>query len=176
MARIIASEFVSIDGVFEAPEKWVFKYMNDEIGAFKLEEMREIDAMLLGRATYESFAESWPSRTGELADLMNRTPKHVAANPSRTLVWNNSHRLGASFTEEIENLKRRSSKGVLVVGSGKLVGSLMREGLIDELRLMLFPVVLGSGRRLFEEGASSRLRLAETRSFDTGVVLLTYIA
>lgn len=174
MRQLIVSEFVSIDGVFEAPEKWVFKLMNDEIGAFKLDEMREIDAMLLGKATYREFARSWPSRTGELAELMNGTPKWVATAGTEELAWRNSHRLGEGLEEEVAELKRRPGKGILVVGSGRLVRALIERDLVDELRLLLFPIVLGAGRHLLEEGVSARFRLAEAKRFDTGVVLLRY--
>jgi dihydrofolate reductase len=151
---------VTLDGVMEAPENWVFEFMNDAIGQFKISEMREVDTLLLGRATHQIFAESWPSRQGELADLINRATKYVVSAASEVPIWNNSHRIRNRVIDEITELKQSHGKDILVAGSGVLVRALTEHHLIDEYRLLVAPIVLGTGKRLFNDGAIVKLHLA----------------
>jgi dihydrofolate reductase len=175
---VIASEFVSLDGVIENPV-WTFRFTGEEQQRFKYDELSAADALLLGRVTYEGFAAAWPHMTeqaGEYADMMNGYPKHVV---SRTLEeplgWNNSSLIKGDVAEEISELKRQPGEDILILGSSSLVNDLMRYGLIDEYRLMVFPVVLGSGQRLFGDGVEETdLELVGNDSFETGVVVLTY--
>jgi dihydrofolate reductase len=183
--KLIVSEFVTLDGVMEAPggepghphSGWVFDFVGPEQERFKTDETLESDALLLGRVTYDGFAEAWPPRSGRLADKMNAMPKFVASTTLRDLAWNNSTLLEGDVAAEVAKLKEQEGGPILVVGSRTLVHSLMRDGLVDEYRLMVFPVVLGSGRRLFPETRDKTvLELADTRVFATGVVVHTYRA
>jgi dihydrofolate reductase len=175
---VIASEFVSLDGVIENPV-WTFRFTGEEQQRFKYDELSAADALLLGRVTYEGFAAAWPHMTEqarEYADMMNGYPKYVV---SRTLEeplgWNNSSLIKGDVAEEISELKRQPGEDILILGSSSLVNDLMRYGLIDEYRLMVFPVVLGSGQRLFGDGVEETdLELVGNDSFETGVVVLTY--
>jgi dihydrofolate reductase len=185
MARLIVSEFVSLDGVMEAPggepghphSGWVIDFVSPDWERFKLEEVLEAETLLLGRVTYESFAGAWPSRSGEFADRMNAMPKVVASTTLRDPAWSNSSVIEGDVPEAVSALKRRASAPILVAGSRTLLHSLMGAGLVDEFRLMVFPVVLGSGRRLFPETPDKTvLALAGTQSFAPGVVVHTYRA
>src|SRR5262249_44039783 len=132
-------------------------------------------ALLIGRVTYESFAEAWPQRTGEFADKMNAMPKHVVSTKLRDAVWNNSTVISHDVAGEVGRLKKQPGGPILVAGSRTLVHSLMKHGLVDEYRFMVFPIILGSGRRIYPESPSKLpLKLTVTRSFSTGVVVLTY--
>jgi dihydrofolate reductase len=184
MARIVVTEFVTLDGVFEDPggseglERggWAFQFERGEDGdKFKLDETMNSAALLLGRRTFEEFAKHWPSREGEFADKFNGLTKYVV---SSTLsdpesVWSNSEVVGL---DEIGELRSRIGGDIVVHGSGRLVRALLEDGLVDELRLMVYPVVLGSGKRLLDETPSpQRLRLMEARPVGPdGVVILTY--
>jgi dihydrofolate reductase len=184
MRKVVVSEFVSLDGVMEDPggsEKskhgaWTFQYWNDEIGKFKLEELFASDALLLGRVTYQGFAAAWPSRTDEqgFAQWINSMPKYVASTTLKELDWNNSRLIKGNLPEEISKLKQQSGKNILVNGSATLVHSLMQHDLIDEYRLLVYPVVLGDGKRLFKDVKNTKLRLGETKTFPSGVILLQY--
>jgi dihydrofolate reductase len=177
--KITAGLFVSLDGVTESPEKWQLPYFNDEMGEAVGAAMAAADAMLLGRVTYEEFASYWPGVSSEdqpFADHMNNTPKYVV---SRTLEeplgWNNSTLIKGNVAEEISRLKRQPGKDIGITGSVTLVQSLLQEDLLDELGLMIHPVVVGSGKRLFEEGGVPKgLKLVDSKTFSTGVVYLTY--
>jgi dihydrofolate reductase len=183
--KLIVSEFVTLDGVMEAPggepghphSGWVFDFIGPEQERYKLDEVQESDALLLGRVTYEGFAAAWPARSGEFADKMNSMPKFVVSTTLRDLDWNNSTLIQGDVAEEVATLKEQEGGPVLVAGSRTLVHALIRAGLVDEFRLMIFPVVLGSGRRLFPETPDKTvLRLADTRTFGSGVVVHTYQA
>jgi dihydrofolate reductase len=183
MRKLIVTEFVTLDGVIEAPggepthphTGWVADFMGEEQMAFKLQEVLEAEAHLIGRVTYESFAEAWPEREGEFADKMNSMPKYVVTSTLDELDWNNSTPIRGDVAAEIEKLKREDGGPLLVAGSATLVHTLVEHDLIDEYRLMVFPVVLGSGRRLFPDSPDkTTLALVDTQTFDTGVQLHTY--
>ena len=186
MRRVVVSEFVSLDGVIEDP-RWTFRFMSEEREDYKFDELSASGALLLGRVTYEGFAAAWPSmmdqyegpRREELqtySDMMNGYPKYVVSTTlDEPLEWNNSTLIQGDIAEEVLRLKRQDGKDVLVFGSGRLVRTLMQHDLIDEYRLMVFPIVLGSGQRLFEGGSGPKvLRLVETKTLGAGVVVLTY--
>ena len=180
MRKVIASELVALDGVMEAPETWHLPYFNDQMGEAIGKAMAEADAMLFGRVTYEEFAAFWPNQGGEdqeFADYMNNTPKFVISKTlQEPLEWSNSTLLkGDEFAEEITKLKQQPGKDISISGSGTLVRSLLHEELLDELRLMVHPIVVGSGKRLFEDGGDQKaLELVDSKTFNTGVVYLTY--
>jgi dihydrofolate reductase len=176
MRKVIVTEFVSLDGVAEAPEKWVFQFMSDDIGKFKHDELFTADAHLLGRVTYEVFASAWPSRKDEagFADRMNNLPKFVVSTTLDRAEWKNSTIIKRNVVEEVLTLKQQPGQDILVAGSVSLVQTLMQNGLIDEYRLLTFPIVLGSGKRLFAQGSKASLKLVEAKSFGSGVVLLRY--
>jgi dihydrofolate reductase len=184
VGRIVITEFVTLDGVVEdnggvegfARGGWNFQFDSGEDGAaFKLQEMRDTAALLLGRVTYELFARFWPSRDGELADLLNAQPKYVVSATLENPGWN-THVLDGDPVEQIAKLKREVRGDIVVHGSAQLAQTLIDNDLAGELRLMVFPVVLGDGRRLFGPTAESkRLRLAESRQLGPdGVLLVTY--
>jgi dihydrofolate reductase len=184
MSRIVVSEFISLDGVIEDPGGaegfehggWTFPYWSDEIGKFKGEELFASDAMLLGRITYEGFAAAWRSRTDEegFAERMNSLPKFVVSTTLAEAEWQNSTIVNGDVPVEIAKLKDQSGGDILVAGSAQLVQTLAQNELVDEYRLLVYPVLLGSGKRLFGDGKRAELQLRETRSFDSGVVLASY--
>jgi dihydrofolate reductase len=184
MRKIFVTEFVSLDGVMEDPggaEKfvhggWTMPYWSDEIGKFKFDELLTSDALLLGRVTYQGFAAAWPSRTDEagFAQRMNSLPKYVVSTTLDKAEWNNSHLVKGNIAKEVSKLKQQPGQDIMVAGSNRLVHSLMQHDLVDEYRLLVYPVVLGSGKRLFGEADKATLRLVETRMFSSGVVLLRY--
>jgi dihydrofolate reductase len=183
MSNIVVSEFVTLDGVMEAPggepghphSGWVFDFMSDDQLRYKLEETLEAESLLIGRVTYESFAGAWPSRTGEFADKMNAMPKYVVSTTLRDPEWNKTVVIGNDVIGQIRRLKERHGGPLLVAGSRTLVHTLMEHDLVDEWRLMVFPVILGSGRRLFPETPSKTvLRLVDTKPFSSGVLVQTY--
>jgi dihydrofolate reductase len=180
MRRIVVIEFLSLDGVMEAPDQWHFPYFNDEMGEEIGAAMAQADAMLMGRVLYEEWAAFWPQQDPEedpIAARMNGVQKYVVSTTLKgPLAWSNSTLIGGNeFAEEISRLKQQPGKDISISGSGSLVRALLQHGLLDELRLMVHPVVVGSGKRLFEEGADRiALELVDSRTFSTGVVYLTY--
>jgi dihydrofolate reductase len=180
MRKIVAGLFISLDGVYESPETWHFPYFNDEMGAAVGAQMAESDCMLLGRVTYEEFAGYWPQQTrdgeaGEMADFMNDTPKYVVSSTLKQPEWKNTTLLdGTNATEELTRLKQQPGKDISITGSGTLVRTLLRDGLLDELRLLVHPIVVGHGKRLFPDGEQIPLALQESTTFGTGVLSLTY--
>jgi dihydrofolate reductase len=184
MKKLIVTEFVTLDGVMEAPggepthphSGWVFDYLGEEQNAFKLREVLEADAHLIGRVTYESFAGAWPQRTGEFADKMNSMRKHVVTTTLDELEWNNSMPIRSNVADEVAKLKHEDGGPILVAGSRTLVQTLMTHNLVDEYRLMVFPVILGSGRRLFPDDSPDKtpLELVESKTFATGVQVNIY--
>jgi dihydrofolate reductase len=181
MAKLIVSEFVTLDGVMEAPggeeghphSGWVFDFMSPEQEQYKLDEVMEAEALLLGRVTYEGFAGAWPERGGPFADKMNNMPKHVVSTTLENPAWNNTSVMRDA--KDVAGLKEQAGGPILVAGSRTLVHSLMEHGMVDELRLMIFPVILGSGARLFPESPQKKpLTLADTQTFNSGVVVHSY--
>jgi dihydrofolate reductase len=186
VGRIVVTEFVSLDGVMEAPgggenykhAGWTFEIDRGEEGdKFKFDELMEADAQLLGRVTYDGFAAAWPTFTDEVgfADRMNAMPKYVVSSTLQSADWNNSTILGGDVVEEIKKLKDDVDGVILVAGSAQLVQTLVEHDLVDELRLMVFPVVLGSGKRLFGDTTDKKsLKLADSKIVGDGVAILTY--
>jgi dihydrofolate reductase len=184
MGRIVVTEFVSLDGVMEDPGGsenfaqggWSFKISRgDEGDKFKLDETFASEALLLGRVTYEGFAEAWPSRDGEFADKFNNMPKYVVSSTLGDPEWNNSTVLKGDLLEEVRKLKQDQDGDIVVHGSARLVQTLIEHDLVDELRLMVYPVVLGSGKRLFGETSDKKpLRLVESKVVGDGVSILIY--
>ncbi|MFI5060363.1 MAG: dihydrofolate reductase family protein [Actinomycetales bacterium] len=182
MRRLIVTEFITLDGVVEAPgaEKthphagWTMPYGTPELYEFKLQETLEADALLLGRKTFEQFAEAWPSRDGEFADKMNGMPKHVVTRRTDELGWN-ATRAGDDVRASVGELKAGDGGLLLVVGSATLVRSLLVWGLVDELRLLSYPVIVGGGLRIFpDDRAKASLRLSRLEQFESGAVLHAY--
>jgi dihydrofolate reductase len=184
MGKLVVTEFVSLDGVMEAPGGEDFKYpgwsfqfdRGDEGDKFKYGEVVEADAHLLGRKTYEGFAGAWPGREGEFADKINSDPKYVISSTLEDPEWNNTTVLGGDPVEEVAKLKRDLDGVILVAGSCQLVQTLIENDLVDELRLMVFPVVLGTGKRVFGETSDKKtLRLTDSKQVGKdGVIILTY--
>jgi len=176
MRKVVVAEFLSLDGVMEAPEKWSFQFWNDEIAKFKRDELLASDAHLLGRVTYQIFASAWPSRSDEegFADRMNSLPKYVVSTTLKKAEWKNSHLIRENVAEEVSKLKQQPGQDILVAGSATLVQALIQHDLIDEYHLLVFPVVLGSGKRLFKNEGKATLKLMEAKTFSSGVVLLSY--
>jgi dihydrofolate reductase len=183
--KLIVSEFVTLDGVMEAPggepthrhTGWVGDFMGPQELQFKLDEVLEAEAHLLGRVTYESFAGAWPQREGPLADKINKMPKYVVSTTLKHLDWANCTLIGSNVVEEIEKLKQREGGPLLVAGSCTLVHTLMANDLVDEYRFMIFPVAIGSGLRLFRETPDKTIfKLAGTQTFESGVIVNTYAA
>jgi dihydrofolate reductase len=174
MRKLVVTEFVSLDGVMEEP-MWTFRYWNDEIAKFKGEESSASDALLLGRVTYQGFAAAWPESNDEGADYFNSVRKHVVSKTlEEPLEWNNSTLIKDNIVEEITRLKQQDGRDIVVHGSATLVQTLMQHDLVDRYRLLVYPVVLGKGKRLFEEGTTATLKLLESRSFRSGVTALVY--
>ncbi len=184
MGRIVVTEFVSLDGVMEDPGGaedfkyggWTFEISRgDEGDKFKLDEALEADALLLGRTTYEGFAAAWPSREGEFADKFNTMPKYVVSSTLQAPEWNNSTVLKGDVAEGVAKLRQEQDGDIVVHGSARLVQTLVEHDLVDEFRLMVFPVVLGSGKRLFGETSDKKpMRLVDSKVVGDGVAILIY--
>lgn len=181
MRKLVAVELMSLDGVMESPEEWAFSYSDDEMNEANAAGMAASDALLLGRKTYEGMAAFWPEQPAgtPMVDYINSVRKFVVSTTlQENQAWNNSRLIGGSegdVAREIAELKRQPGKVITVLGSGVLVRSLLREGLLDELRLMVHPVVLGSGKRLFDDdGERKTLELVDATAFGSGVVSLVY--
>jgi dihydrofolate reductase len=188
MSRVVVSEFVSLDGIMEDPGGaegfehggWTFQYdRGPEGNKFKLDELSAADALLLGRVTYQGFAKAWPSITDEegFADKMNSMRKYVVSTSMKDdeATWNNTTVIRSDVAAEVNRLKAQPGGDLLVAGSARLCHTLLEHGLVDEYRLMLFPIVLGSGKRLFADpGATAKLVLTDARQAGSGIMLLTY--
>ncbi len=177
MRALIVTENITLDGVIDARDGWFSPYGGDDIAAVNREHMAAADAVLLGRVTYEQFAGYWPAQTDDttgVSDYLNRTTKYVVSSSLTTTDWQNTTILGGPLAGDIATLKRQPGKEIVATGSVTLVRSLGRESLIDGYRLFVHPVVLGHGRRLFPDGIDRKLRLVDTRTFHSGVVLLSY--
>jgi dihydrofolate reductase len=187
MGKLVVTEFITLDGVIEDPGGsenfdrggWAFKFGRGQEGdKFKLEETLEAEAQLLGRVTYEGFAAAWPKRTDEVgfAEKMNAMPKYVVSSTLQDLAWNNSTRIDGDVADEVAKLKEQVAGDILVHGSATLVQALVENDLVDQLHLMVFPTVLGAGKRLFDDTSSAKaFQLVESRPVgDDGVVILRY--
>ena len=186
MRRVVVSEFVSLDGVMEDPGGaegfdrggWAFQFNRGAEGdRFKLDEVMDADALLLGRVTYQGFAAAWPSRTDDVgfADKMNSMVKFVVSTTLGTADWNNSTMIRANVAEEVARLKREPGKDILVAGSRTLVQTLIEHDLVDQYRLMVFPIILGGGKRLFPDTAvACALTLVDSKAAGDGVLILIY--
>lgn len=177
MGKVVVTEFFALDGVIGEPQEWSFPYWGDDIAAFKTEELLATGAHLLGRVTYEGFAAAWPERASEeggFAYLMNTLPKYVVSTTLQKAEWNNSHIISGNLSEAVTQLKQEIDGDLLVAGSATLVNSLIEKNLVDEYRLLVYPIVLGTGKRLFKEDVPANLKLTETKPMASGVVLLRY--
>jgi len=176
MRKVIVSLFLTLDGVVEAPHQWSFQFGSEEQQKYKFDELFASSALLLGRVTYQGFAAAWPNMagTGAYGERMNSLPKYVASTTLQEVEWNASLIKG-NIAEEVRKLKQEAGQDLLIFGSVELIHTLMQEDLIDEYRLMVFPIVVGSGKRLFKDGSEKKvLKLVETQTFSSGVVVLTY--
>ena len=184
MRKIIVSEFITLDGVIEAPGGnetphphggWQFKYGSPETGKYKIDELSSVDALLLGKTTYEGFAAYWPGQTGAgFADPINRMPKYVVSRTLQKVEWNNSHIL-RDVAKDVAALKKSDGGDILVYGSAALVKALLHHDLIDELRLMVHPLSIGGGLRLFDDNRElKKFGLKHSRATDNGVLILEY--
>ena len=182
MRTLIVSEFVTVDGVIEAPggepthphTNWVSDYMGPDEQQYKFDEVFEAESLLLGRVTYESFSGAWPTYEGEMADRMNSMPKHVVSSTLQDPVWNATV-IAGDVVAEIERLKASDGGPMLVAGSGTLVHTLVDHDLVDEFRLMVFPVSIGGGLRLFPDSRTrTPLKLIGTKTYPSGIALSTY--
>ncbi len=184
MGRIVVTEFITLDGVMEDPGGankskyggWAFQFDRGPEGdKFKSDELFRSEAALLGRVTYQEFATAWPSRKGEFADKMNGMKKYVVSATLERADWNNSVLIKSDVVNQISKLKSAEEGDILVAGSGKLVHALFQNNLVDELRLMVFPVLIGGGMRLFRDGGNKiPLRLVESKPVGSGVLTLVY--
>ena len=175
--RLVATEYLTLDGVFAEPGHWSFPYFNEQAAKFKSDELEATEALLLGRKTYEGFAAAWPTMegTGEFGVRMNTMPKYVVSSTLREVTWSGSQLVRGDLATEIAKLKEKPGRDLLLSGSGRLFNELMRENLIDLYRFMVHPVVLGKGARLLDDGGTERaLELVGTQSFDTGILILEY--
>ncbi len=179
MRKIVSGLFISLDGVYESPDRWHFPYFDDAMGNAVDAQMKAADAMMLGRVTYQEFASYWPDQSNDevdIADYMNQTPKYVVSTTLDSADWQNSTLIRGDVVAEIARLKEQPGKNISVVGSGTLVRSLLENGLLDELQLLVHPIIVGSGmKRLFPaESAQAPLKLVDSQTFPTGVLHLTY--
>ena len=178
MRKLVVSEFITLDGIIESPEQWQFPFLSEDVSQAIRDEVHFGEASLLGRETYQIFAAAWPQMTHNefgVADKLNSEPKYVVSSSLEKLEWNNSTLIKGNVEEEIRSLKRQPGGIIRIVGSAALVQSLLRTDLIDEYRLMVHPVVVGHGKRLFNDSVQMKdLKLIETKAFSSGVVLLRY--
>ena len=174
MRRVVVTEYVTLDGVFEEPGEWSFPFWNDEAFQYKYDELFASDVQLLGRLTYEGFAQAWPTMSDEqgFADRMNTMPKYVVSATLQNPTWTNTSVIRENVPEAVAQLKEEPGQDILVAGSGQLVHTLLEHGLVDEFRFMVHPIVLGKGKRLFHERCV--FNLTDTKRFSSGIVVLTY--
>lgn len=175
MRKIVANMFVSLDSVVEAPEEWTFPYFSEEVGQAVGEAFAVSDALLLGRVNYEDWAVVWPGREGPLADTINTIRKYVVTTTLQAATWTNTTIVTGDVAAEILALKNQPGKHIAMSGSATLVEWLLHEGLLDELRLLVYPVIVGTGRRLFTDGKPRHgMELVASKTYQTGVADLTY--
>jgi dihydrofolate reductase len=178
MRKLIVVENLSLDGVMEAPEQWAFAYVNEEIAAFNKAGMKASNTLLLGRVTYQDLADHWPQQTHDesgIANYINNVAKVVVSSTLKKADWHNTTILSGHVAEGITQLKGQPGGDIVIIGSGRLVQSLMQANLVDEYQLFLIPLVLGRGKQLFPAGIDAqKLQLVEAKPFSSGVVLLRY--
>lgn len=175
MRRIIVSTFATLNGVIKDPQKWSFKYFDQEAAIFAREQLFAADALLLGRETYQGFAEAWPSRSDDFADRINSMVKYViSATLAEPLTWTNSRLLKGNLIEEVSKLKQQPGQDILIYGTGRLAQMLLQHGLIDEHRLWIIPIIWGNGERVFEGMDPTELELVETKILPSGTVILSH--
>jgi dihydrofolate reductase len=178
MRKIVAGLFISLDGVTEAPDQWHFPYWSDEMGEAVGSQMANADTMLLGRVTYDGFADYWPKQDPAqepIAAYMNETPKLVVSNTLKSADWQNSTLISGDVYGKLREIKQQPGKDIGITGSVKLTQSLLKEGLLDELNLLVHPIVLGSGERLWDgDTGNVPLELVESKNLPNGVVQLVY--
>lgn len=173
MRKIIITEFISLDGVIESPV-WSLPYWNDEISNFKEEEQQNAGSMLLGRVTYEGFAAAWPQSEDEGADFMNNMPKYLVTTTLKTPEWNNTHVISENVVEAMQKLKQEDGKDILVYGSSVLSDTLLKHGLVDSVRFLMYPVIVGEGQKFFKDGTDAKLKLVSSQTLSGGVLALVY--
>lgn len=176
--RLVATEYLSLDGVFEEPGHWSFPYFDEQAAQFKADELEATDAQLLGRITYEGFARAWPTMegTGDFGVKMNTMPKYVVTSTLGKLEWQGSIAINGNLEEEVQKLKAQPGRDLLLAGSGRLFRALSSAGLIDLYRFMIHPVVLGEGKKLFtDESRKQDLKLAGIKTFGKGIVVAEYV-
>jgi dihydrofolate reductase len=180
MTKLIVSEFISLDGVIEAPQNWHFPFVTDDMQSHVMASIMNSDSAMFGRNTYEEFASFWPNASademGPMADKLNNQPKYVVSNSLKTADWNNSTIISGDVARAIRDLKAQPGGTIAITGSAKLVQSLLEQGLIDELQLYVHPIIVGKGKRLYSDGMSQSagLKLIESQKYDGGVMLLRY--
>lgn len=177
MGKVIVYEYMTLDGIMEAPEKWQFPYLSPDVAESIQSQISAADAILLGRVTYDIFAASWPIRTHNefgVADKLNSVPKYVFSSTLEQPLWNHTTQVKEKVPEEIARLKHVYDGNLAILGSATLVQSLMSSGLIDEFQLMVYPIILGNGKLLFTEGNQLALKLVEVKKFSSGTLLLRY--
>jgi dihydrofolate reductase len=177
MRRIINSTYITLDGMIEQLEKWHFEYHDESAIAYATEQIRGCDGLMLGRKTYEVFAQAWPSATGELADRINEMPKYVVSSTLSSAEWNNSTIVGIDPVKTATELRQESGGDILMWGFGPVARALLAAGLLDEIHLWVHPVFLGAGgpeERIFRDGSAAKLTPVGTHTLDSGVVILTY--
>jgi dihydrofolate reductase len=177
MRRIINSTYVSLDGVIEHPEQWQFDYLDDTTNQFESDQVAASDALLMGRRTYQGFAEAWPSQTGPFADKINTMAKYVASTTLQQADWANTTIIAGDLVQEVAKLKQQPGQDIMMYGFGPVAQTLLAHGLLDELRLWVHPVFVGTGSPsdlLFRQGNSARMTLVDTKPLGLGVVILSY--
>lgn len=170
MRKLVESTFVTLDGVIGSPQEWSPPYWDDEHASYATGLLFAADALLLGRATYEGFVQAWPARTGEYADRINAMPKHVASRTLQEASWN-ATLIEGDVAEEVAKLKQQPGESILKFGTGELDRTLLEHGLVDEFHFWVFPVLVGSGQRLIEGIEATHLKLVETKTFGSGIVV-----
>lgn len=176
MRKIVAGLFISLDGVVESPATWAYQYFDDEMADVIGAGIAQADAVLLGRRTYLEFAELWPSQGSDvpMAAFLNNTPKHIVSSTLDTVDWGGSSLVSGDLAAEVTKLKGQPGKNIQVPGGPTLVRSLLRDGLLDELSLMVVPIVVAAGMRLLDEMTQTPLKLLQSRTLSTGVLCVTY--
>ncbi|MBI1403289.1 MAG: dihydrofolate reductase [Porphyrobacter sp.] len=175
MGKLVVTEFMTLDGVIEEPQLWSLSFWSDEAAAFKSKELERSSALLLGRVTYDGFAEAWPQRGGDpYSDKFNTMPKYVVSSGSPDLGWNNSHHVEGDLVEAVKRIKTDQEGDVAIHGSGTLARAMIAAGLVDQINLLIYPVVRGEGQKLFDEGLAVDLDCASAKRIANGVIVTTF--